>query len=172
MIDAGFPADHIVLRCDPIIPTEDGLTRLKNVLDTFVSMNTGITRVRFSIYDEYNHVKARLANVGMKPIYDGSFYTPKEMMENTAKLLASYPDLQFESCAEDELVKTVNLPNIKCCGCVSLNEIKLFGINDDVSKLLENMQNRHGCHCLSCKTELLNERKQCPHKCIYCYWKN
>lgn len=35
-----------------------------------------------------------------------------------------------------------------------------------------NPQGRGGCLCLSCKTELLTCRAQCPHGCLYCYWKS
>ncbi len=64
----------------------------------------------------------------------------------------------------------INTNIFEICGCVSLKELKLFNLNPD-KNMLENMQNRHGCHCLSCKTELLSNKCQCPYKCMYCYWK-
>lgn len=59
MIDRGFPADHCVLRIDPIFPSERGLNRVREVLNYFISLNTGVTRIRISLVDEYKHVKER-----------------------------------------------------------------------------------------------------------------
>lgn len=30
---------------------------------------------------------------------------------------------------------------------------------------------RKGCLCPSNKYELLKNKKQCPHGCLYCYWR-
>lgn len=169
LIDGGFPPSHIVLRIDPIIPTPDGIAKAKAVIDKFLSMNTGVTRIRFSVLDEYNHVKDRLTSIGHKPFYEG-FLPSTEMLNCVAQLLNSYPQLTFESCAEHVLATKFNVKNIKEVGCVSTKELELFGI-DIPSTLTENGQNRFGCHCLTCKTELLTNRRQCPHKCVYCYWK-
>lgn len=67
LLQKGFPSDHMVLRIDPIIPTDEGLARVKTVLDDFIALNTGITRVRFSVLDQYKHVNDRLVEAGIKP---------------------------------------------------------------------------------------------------------
>lgn len=170
LLNAGFPAENIVLRVDPIIPTKEGLERIKLVLDGFTAMDTPITRVKFSFLDEYKHVKERLKNAGFPTIYDG-FYPPKYMQENAEKVLAEYPNLQFESCAEDYFTKFSKLENVTGCGCISSKELELFGLHPD-KVMSENMQKRTGCHCLSCKTELLSDKFRCPHQCIYCYWRD
>lgn len=169
LLDKNFPASHIVLRIDPIIPTDTGLIRPKMVLNEFTAMNTGITRVRISLLDEYKHVKERIKKQNHTPFYTG-FYPDQTMMSHAASMLSHYPSLEFESCAEDKFVQFANLPNLHTQGCISRKELEIFGL--PYEPMLENMQHRNGCHCLSCKTELLNERKQCPHKCIYCYWRD
>lgn len=170
LLQKGFPADHIVLRTDPIIPTDEGLKQLQTVLTDFSSRNTSVKRVRFSILDEYKHVKERLKQAGFQPFYNGFYATP-EMMHATADILAAFPNLNFESCAEDKFIMSHKLTNVTGCGCISSNELELFGLHPN-KVMLENMQHRNGCHCLSCKTELLNEKFRCPHQCIYCYWRD
>lgn len=163
-------ADHIILRIDPIIPTKKGLAKVKEMLDYFVALDTGITNIRISILDEYRHVKERLKKAGFEPFYKDQFYAPQYMMENTKNLIAQYPGLNFWTCAEDRFVINSKLPNLSSSGCIDSNVLELFGLHPD-KDMHENMQNRHGCHCLSCKTELLSHKKQCPHKCLYCYWR-
>lgn len=171
LLDSGFPADHIVLRIDPIIPTAYGLTAADNVLHAFSNMNTGIRRVRISLLDEYKHVKERIRNLNHTPFYGNSFYPSLAMRQKTAALLANYPNLQFETCAEPVFVRDTRLPNLKEQGCISETDLKLFGLTPDPA-MLTNMQNRNGCHCLACKTELLSKKHRCPHQCVYCYWKD
>ena len=167
LIDLGFNPNNIVFRVDPIIPTEAGLRRVHDVLEYFLSLNLGVSRIRISVYDEYKHVKERLIQNGFTPCYDG-FYANKSQLESIIKTLKEFP-LKYELCAENELYKLG--PNLfEICGCVSLKELNLFNLKPDTN-MVENLQNRHGCHCLSCKTELLSNKCQCPHKCMYCYWK-
>lgn len=170
LLQRGFPTNHIVLRIDPIIPTNGGLGLVKHVLDDFLMLNTGITRVRFSILDQYQHVRNRFIEKGIEPPWNG-FYAPKWMQENLDRLFSEYSMLQFESCAEDYFVKHSKNENIISCGCISSYEIELFDLKLD-AVMFENNQNRHGCHCYSCKTELLNHKCRCPHQCLYCYWKD
>lgn len=170
LLQQGFPADHIVLRIDPIIPTDEGLIIVKNVLDDFVALNTGITRVRFSMLDMYKHVVTRLQEQNIQPFWNG-FHAPKWMQEKLETLLASYPTLYFESCAEDNFVMSTKAENITGCGCIGSYDLELFQLKPD-KVMYENMQNRNGCHCYSCKTELLNQKYRCPHQCLYCYWRD
>lgn len=167
LINAGFPAERIVLRVDPIIPTEEGLRRARAVLDYVLDNNIPVSRIRFSIYDEYNHVKERLRSLGHDSFYNGSFYAPKFMMDDVISTLSKYP-FTFETCAEDALAAKSD--KFISTGCVSLTDIALMQLPAP-SSLTENMQNRRGCHCLSCKTELLTSKTQCPNGCVYCYWK-
>lgn len=168
-----FPADRLVLRIDPIIPTESGLKRLDRLLGFWMQTGFpyGAKRVRISILDCYPHVRERIRAAGMKPPYGYAFQAPEWMVKQTAKVLAKYPGLQFETCAEPMLAAQ-GLKNLEACGCISMKDLEILGIQPGQDMYL-NPQKRGGCLCLSCKTELLDPKKKepCPHGCIYCFWK-
>ncbi len=173
LIQDGFPANCIVLRIDPIIPNDEGLQRVHEVMDYAKRiLPLYCMRIRVSILDEYPHVKKRLRDMGKESIYPGNqFQASIAQMQKTADLLCAELDLPYvyETCAENTLVAYCPerfLP----VGCVSVKDMNLMGLSVPEG-LIENMQNRRGCHCLSCKTELLNTKGQCPHRCVYCYWK-
>lgn len=185
LIDAGFPIENCVLRIDPIFPTPNGLQKVGEILSYAESLNLipktnaftsqlSYIRIRISIFDEYKHVKERFKQAGFNPMYGDSFYASKHMMHNAKQFLRTYAldhDIKFETCAEPYL--TENLDDEKIFiqrGCVSEHDLKILNLPIDTN--LMNMQHRNGCMCLSCKTELLQNKKQCPHKCLYCYWKN
>lgn len=169
LLDAGFPAERIVLRLDPVIPTEEGLERACAVLDYVQGTGLPVARVRFSVLDEYRHVKERLKTLGKEPFYpDGNFQASISQKSNTVRALSTYP-FTFESCAEDWAADGNGKFAAK--GCVSTDDIELMGLEPSVS-FTENMQRRRGCHCLSCKTELLGKKKQCSNQCVYCYWRS
>lgn len=172
LIEKGFPASHVVLRIDPIFPTEKGLSRVKMVLDYFNSLgipNKEQIRFRMSIVDEYPHVRERYRICGLRPIYNGYFQAPAEMIQFVGEEL-SKTGLVFNTCAEDKLAALYpNTFEIK--GCISKDDLDILGLMYD-QNLFENPQKRTGCHCLSCKRELLTPRKKCPHGCLYCFWKD
>lgn len=152
-----FPVNQIVLRTDPIIPNNVGLKKLEYVLDKF--KDTGIKRVRYSFLDMYPHVKDRFNSINLSIPYD-DFCAPKYMINNALNLISKYENIyEFESCAENTNHKV---------GCISQKDFDILGktfINE-----IGGFQ-RKGCMCLAGKTELLNSKTQCSHKCIYCYWK-
>lgn len=166
MIDRGFPADHCVLRIDPIFPSEKGLNRVRDVLHYFMSLNTGVTRIRISLVDEYRHVKERYRQRGWNPLYGDNFYPSYEQKKLVADVLNQY-SFTYELCAEDDFLKMLN--NGQIIGCISAKDLHIMGI--PVEEMSINPQNRKGCHCLACKTELLTDRKPCPHGCVYCFWR-
>ena len=169
LIDMGFPADNCVLRIDPIFPSEKGLNRVREVINYFISLNTGVTRIRISIVDEYKHVKERYRQHGWNPLYGDNFGPSNEQVEMVANLLNAYA-FTYEVCAEDYLAK--RLRDSMIIGCISPKDLRIMGIPyANSNELSINPQNRKGCHCLSCKTELLTDRKQCPNGCVYCFWK-
>ena len=167
IIEKGFPAENVVLRIDRIFPSKEGLERVKNVLDYFISLNLDVKRIRISIVDEYDHVKKRYKECGWKPLYGINFYASDEQIKMVGDFLSKYPFI-FETCAEEKLA---NLYPEKFIiqGCISEKDLKLMNL--EIPPLWENPQHRAGCHCLSCKTELLTPRKNCEHKCVYCFWK-
>lgn len=173
LINCGFPKSHCVLRIDPIFPTENGINRVTEVLDyAYKAKFLPEMRVRISVLDEYKHVKERFKDMGFSPIYGDSFYAPRYMMQNLVNTLEKY-DLQFECCAEPYLN---NKNQYVHTGCISERDLRIMGFpeNEIQSVIGVNPQNRKGCLCLSCKTELLPRcnRHQCDHKCAYCFWKN
>lgn len=171
LIAKGFPAENVVFRIDPIFPTPKGLERVEKVIECIPKE---ISRVRISIIDEYKHVKQRYRelavkynNPNIKPIYgDYDIFPSEKHCKLVADTLKKY-NYTFETCAEDQLKKY--MPNVQATGCISKRDLELMNI--EYTPMSENIQNRKGCHCLSCKTELLTNKKQCPHKCVYCYWR-
>lgn len=170
LIDSGFPANHCVLRIDPIFPTEKGLQRIHEMLDWFsiaFQPYTDQIRYRMSVYDEYNHVKERLKQAGFQPMYE-RFYASYAQMHDVGELLSKYPYV-FATCAEDKLAQ--EFPNTFIqAGCVSYDDFDIMGIPRQ--EFRTNGQQRTGCHCLTCKTELLTCKHRCPNQCIYCYWRD
>lgn len=166
LIKSGFPETNCVLRIDPIFPTPNGIKRVCEVIDE--AYRLGLLpdlRVRISVLDEYKHVKERFKEAGFAPIYGDNFYAPKHMMDDVVTALSQY-DLQFETCAE----KFLNHGNIFVhVGCISERDLRIMGLEQ--KNAYTNPQNRSGCLCLSCKTELLENKCQCPHRCLYCYWR-
>lgn len=170
--------DHIVLRVDPIIPTNKGLINVVKILD-YAKKQGIVSRCRVSILDEYKHVKDKFISKGWKTVYRyGNFYPEDWQIENVLETLYQYKDVfTFETCAERRMIEiaqnAANVDNsfIKEIGCVSEKDIKLMGLNVPVG-LKVNPQKRYSCLCLSCKTELLDKksRRRCPHNCLYCFW--
>lgn len=157
LIQRGFPADQIVVRIDPIIPTSKGLDKVKKVLDETKKLN--IKRVRFSFLDMYFHVKERFKNKGIRIPYDKM--PSIEDVNKCFDLFKQYSSsFSFESCAEKNQYQK---------GCISQTDIDILGLN---IKLEGNKHQRKGCLCPKNKFELLENKKRCQHQCLYCYWQD
>lgn len=165
LITAGFPVQNIVLRIDPIFPTLKGIRKFHDVMNLYIKYirPLGVKRIRISVLDEYNHVKERFKQHGWPLLYEGK---ECQDMSTVAAALECY-NMDFEACAEPELVNLSK--NVKMTGCISAKDLRLMGLPLEGNTV--NPQNRKGCKCLSCKTELLSNRRQCPHGCVYCYWR-
>jgi DNA repair photolyase len=153
LIDSGFPASQIVLRVDPIIPNDNGIN-----LDTRVikaASGLGISRCRISVLDVYPHVQARFRRVGMA-------IEPFNLTESYKKIADAFKpymnEWEFEACTEGVPFKR---------GCISQKDIDILGVN---VKLMGHKGQRAGCCCPANKSEMLNSKSQCPHRCLYCYW--
>lgn len=163
LIDAGFPVERITIRIDPIVPTEKGLKTAQKVIDA-----SPIKRFRVSALDTYPHVRERFVAAGVPLPYGNSFQPSAYQFAAMREWLASQnPEYVFETCAEP-LLK--DAPNVRASGCISHVDLEKFGIHD-YDNFVKGRQ-RRDCLCLSCKTELLNNRHRCPHGCLYCYWKD
>lgn len=162
LIDKGFSVSHVVLRIDPIIPTDKGWNTAKHVLDMF--KDSGIKRVRFSIMDMYNHVKERFEKAGF-PIPYTTFHAPLEKrleIFNKLKEIGDRDGFEVEVCGE---------PGIDSISCLSQRDIDILGLTD-IIKLEGNKGQRKSCHCPANERQLVRQKPtRCQNSCIYCYWK-
>lgn len=174
LIEKGFPKEKIVIRVDPIIPTRKGCERALNVIKTFIDM--GFNRYRISLIDMYPHVRERFKAVGL-PLPYGLKFSPNEsqlravdgMILDAKNHLISLgkplKDLRIESCAEPGLTEAI------ACGCISGYDLELLKLYYGSPPDKVGYQ-RKNCMCYSGKVELLEHKQQCPHSCLYCYWKS
>jgi len=159
LIRNGFPAKQIVLRIDPIIPTNKGLAHVERILRMF--LDTRITRVRFSFLQYYRHAEAQFKAAGL------SWPTITDKMKDRCFLLfAHFAHIYtFQSCAGS--IPFIWSHVAKQTGCVSDEDIDILG---RTAHLQGSSRQRPACLCCSAKTELLTHRTPCKHGCKYCYW--
>ncbi|MBQ8482858.1 MAG: DUF1848 family protein [Bacteroidales bacterium] len=164
LLDAGFPASHVVLRIDPILPTVSGRKTAYYVAALFAGL--GITRLRYSILDMYPHVKARLSKQDMPVPYTtfhASYAARKATWEGIAAVGARY-GYTVEACGEPDLPPTP---------CLSQKDIDILGLRDKIF-LESSAGQRKTCGCPANKSELIRKGRphRCEHKCVYCFWKD
>jgi hypothetical protein len=157
-----FGYNRVVLRVDPIIPTEwSKAATLINAAYT----NEKSCRIRVSIMDLYKHVEQRLINGGfteelnkLKKYYKYGIHAnnfSRKWIINEISYL--FPNVEI--CGE---------PGFKNTGCISKIDLITLGIPIPPKTICTQ---RTACACLGNKTELLNNKRQCPNKCLYCYWR-
>ncbi len=144
---------RVVLRIDPIIPTESGIATALAVYRELYTEQDIKTRVRISFQDNYPHVRSRFSNAEL-PQLPYQFHAPLSQRKDIA---TQFPDAEI--CGE---------PGFACTGCVSEKDLKVLGLSTDNCTA---GGQRPECRCLAAKTELFSARGQCPHGCLYCYWK-
>lgn len=147
-----IPQDRVILRIDPIIPTEKGLRTAEHIIKNAQG------RVRISFIDQYAHLVVRFQKHGIKLPWD-SFHAPIEIRKNALDRLKQTHE-NIETCGE---------PGLPCFGCVSQTDITALGLNFMAQK---GGHQREQCTCIAEKTEMLNQKKPCGHKCLYCYWQD
>lgn len=172
LVKAGFPKERIVIRVDPIIPTAKGTMTALDAIKLF--MEQGFSRYRISVIDMYPHVRGRFKRAGLPLPYGNNFSASDEQMarvDEMVRIAKTYwsdqngdAPLRIEACAEPGLTEPIQ------CGCVSEYDLALLGLDDAQSNSAG--YQRKDCMCYSGKTELLKHRQQCPHGCLYCYWKS
>lgn len=164
LLDKGFPISHVVLRVDPIVPTEKGIETALGVITAFSGL--GIKRLRFSFLDNYKHVKKRFKEEGIAELYDGEFHAPLELRKEYAK--------KIEQVANDggfESVESCGEPGIESISCVSQKDIDILGLTDKIT-LEGSAEQRKSCGCPANKTQIIKVKPhRCEHKCLYCYWR-
>lgn len=172
LVEAGFPKKRMVIRVDPIIPTEKGLDRALKVIEK--SMDAGFNRYRISVLDMYPHVRERFREANLPLPYGDRFSASREQMADVDKMLieaVTYwtehgnpsSDIHIESCAEPSL----KIPT--AIGCISFQDLKLLGLSEPDYEI--SGRQRSHCLCYAGKTELLRCKHPCKHGCLYCYWK-
>ena len=169
LITDGFPVDHIVLRIDPIVPTEKGIETALSVLNLFKPL--GIKRIRISFLDMYNHVKERF-NENNIPIPYDTFHADDLTRWEAYGAINNFcveNDLELEMCGEPPIGTD---GSIKTVGCLSQKDIDILGLTDEI--VLEGKKDgRKECQCPANKFELIKDKpKQCHNGCLYCYLKN
>lgn len=171
LAEKGFPKHKTVIRVDPIIPTQKGIEKAYEVIKK--GIENGYGRLRVSIIDMYPHVRSRFAEKELPLPYGEKGFIPSESQSrNVDKMLRSLIEYgnkrrfhaQIETCAEPQLTNALQQ------GCISSQDLELLNLEDDTNNDNVGFQ-RKNCLCYSGKTELLTNKKRCPHQCLYCYWK-
>lgn len=162
LIDKGFPVKQVVLRIDPIIPTNKGINNALGVMKLF--QNSGITRVRFSSFDMYSHVKDRFNDAKIPLPYE-TFHADlakRKYLEDVMKIATFMMDADLEACGEPDLTTT--------SGCISQKDIDILGLTDKIT-LVGNAEQRKNCLCPKNKQQLIKGKPSpCKNNCIYCFW--
>lgn len=178
LISAGFPAERIVIRVDPIIPTDECVHAAGSVIAG--ALARGIlpkARLRVSVIDGYRHVAERFRAAGLAPLYGGRWQANDDELSLVASMLEHYLSRcggTAYACAEPRLSHLCQERGVNLVqqGCLSTQDLELMGIDPARAPHTVNGQRRGGCLCLTCKHELLTRKRQCPHGCLYCYWRN
>lgn len=169
LIENGFPVEQIVLRVDPVIPTEKGTNTALSVIELF--KDSGIKRVRISFLDMYNHVKNRFHLMDIKlPFSD--FHAPEELRIEAYKKIKEACDnygLILEMCGEIPL--EIDGVKVETTPCLSQKDIDILGLSDKIT-LVEKTKSRTFCGCPENKSDLIQGMPhRCNHQCLYCFWK-
>jgi|ERR1019366_1379350 hypothetical protein len=163
LITAGFPVEQVVLRVDPIIPTSKGIVTAMGVLKLF--KDSGITRIRYSSFDMYEHVKERFAAEGIKLPFE-TFHADlkdRKILDTTINDCAFMMNAQVEACGE---------PGIQTTGCISIRDLEILGLQDEIM-LVGSANQRGSCSCASNKTQLIKcKPAPCENGCVYCFWRD
>lgn len=162
LINSGFPIEHVVLRIDPIVPTEKGINTAIKTLETFIP--TGIKRVRFSVLDMYKHVKERFNDANI-PLPFEDFHSPLDVRKQIYSKFLDYSivyGFDLEVCGE---------PGIDSIPCLSQKDIHILGLTNTI-KLVGSAEQRKSCGCPANKHEILKDKPhQCNNRCLYCFWR-
>lgn len=154
LIAWGFPADQVVIRIDPIVPTVKGCKLVEAIVS---NIHNDVKRFRVSVIDNYAHIQKRFEDKDLPILFNGEFQASAEEFamvdEALSRLKFRFPDITFESCAEPQLRKPEKI------GCVNAKDLTKFGLKVPRQKGTQ----RNTCLCLAGKTEMLSRTR-----CYYC----
>ena len=166
LVNYGFPKEQIVIRIDPIIPTEKGIEKIETIVKEISDL---IPRFRVSIIDMYPHVRERFKKRNLPVPFNGEFQASERefaMVDEKLKELKSRYGVTFECCAEKYLYQA------KQTGCVSRQDFDVLNLELEEETL---KRQRPTCSCVTAKTELLHRNETshygCQYQCLYCYWR-
>lgn len=171
LLDSGFCPSHYVLRLDPIVlinaETQENISRVLELWSPMASkFPDSKIRCRISIVDMYRHARDRIRNAGIDIFYD-QFRAPDAVFRRAEKILSAHTEtFRFECCAEPSL----DFPGLVHCGCASIEDIRILGLDPGEYGKPEKKQ-RNDCMCILKKQILGRKPGQCPHRCLYCFWK-
>ena len=165
----------IVLRMDPICPNLlkfeginfNNIEYSDNIIQIIKTCKNYGIRCRVSFLDFYDHVRKRLEDKNIDIVEDykketdfPSLHLPLDMRKSIMRVMKSIADIDYEICGE---------PGMDCSGCVSKRDLDILEVKVEET---ETSKSRPFCKCLALKKELLTNKHPCPHKCLYCYWKD
>lgn len=157
-----FGPERVVLRVDPLFVSEPDILQTQ-----YEIIKQNISRVRISFLDLYKHIIPRFLAID-KPL-NASIYYNNEQQSIHAPL-----PLRLERLKEIQEIKSdveiCGEPGISCTGCVSIRDIVALRLTPILFNLNKGNQ-RPCCNCIAAKFELLSTKGQCPHGCVYCYWR-
>lgn len=164
LINLGFPINQVVLRVDPIIPTPKGVKTALSVIKLFIN-NFGITRIRWSSLDMYEHVKERFKDKNIPTPYD-TFHAnivQRNALYSILEGICYVADIKLEACGEEGYETP----------CISQTDLDILGITD--IELNGSADQRKTCSCPANKVQLISggfkNNTKCPNNCLYCYIK-
>jgi len=162
LIEKGFPVKQVVLRIDPIIPTDKGIETGISVIKLF--KDSGITRIRYSSMDMYKHVIDRFNEENI-PLPYKTFHadiSDRKKLDNIIRACGYFMGADIEACGE---------PDMKTIGCISQKDIDILNLTDKIN-LVGNADQRNGCKCPQNKYQLIKGKPEpCSNSCLYCFWK-
>lgn len=172
LIDNKFPANRIVLRIDPVIPTDRGVKTFEDVVRYAAKVIPEVKRIRISVIDMYPHIRKRFEKAKLPCPYGSNIFQASDEMFNSLntaiiRLKNEFPGIRFESCAETKL------PATDMIGCISKNDFEIL----DIPYSCESKKGqRKNCLCIGDKKDMLTylyNRTGYNHcyGCLYCYWK-
>jgi DNA repair photolyase len=166
-LHARYGSEVAVLRVDPVIPFSSAWHVGLNVMVKAYQFLRAPMRVRISFLDLYPKIRedVKKSYTGISMFYGNSIHAPLTERKGIARVFAEYftSDIKptIEICGE---------PDMDCSSCVSAWDVSAMGL--DLAELSgRRAAQRASCPCLAEKTELLTQRKQCAHGCVYCYWR-
>jgi DNA repair photolyase len=166
LVSDGFPVEQIVLRVDPIVPTEKGVETALNTMLLF--QNIGITRLRVSFLDMYNHTKERFIDNHIKIPYE-TFHADENIRKEAFNKIYEYGIKMGY-----DIIQTCGEPDFENTPCISQMDIDILGLSDKIT-LEGNKQQRKNCGCPANKRQLISweqSKVKCGHNCLYCYMKD